>query len=85
MIPPRLPLVPVLCIEAGHYLLFGASLTEFSFRTIGEQIMERFWEWLLGACVVGPALAIGVGAAIWLLAALLQRRPPPDGAATAPP
>jgi uncharacterized protein (DUF2062 family) len=79
------PVVPALCIEAGHYALHGAFLTEVSFHTLGEEALQRVWEWLLGACIVGPVLGVLVGAAIWLLAALLQRRPPSEDAATGPP
>ena len=70
------PIVPGLCIEVGHYLRHGTWLTEISLRTIGSEAPQRFWEWTLGALVVGPALALVVGLGIWLLAALIQRRAP---------
>jgi uncharacterized protein (DUF2062 family) len=68
------PVVPALCIEVGYYLRHGTWLTEVSMRTLGREAPQRFWEWLLGALVVGPTLAVAVGGAIWLLAALIQRR-----------
>jgi uncharacterized protein (DUF2062 family) len=67
------PFVPALCVEAGYYLRHGEFLTEVSLRTLGREALQRFWEWLLGACLVGPALAVVVGGAVWLLAAFLQR------------
>jgi uncharacterized protein (DUF2062 family) len=73
------PIVPALCIEIGYYLRHGTWLTEVSMRTIGREAPQRFWEWLLGALVVGPILAIAVGGAIWLLAVLIQRRTPEGG------
>jgi uncharacterized protein (DUF2062 family) len=78
------PVLPALCIEVGYYLRHGTWLTEVSMRTLGREAAQRFWEWTLGACVVGPVLAVGVGGAIWLIAALMQRRPskgavPPAG------
>jgi len=70
------PVVPALCIEVGYYLRHGTWLTEVSMRTLGREAPQRLWEWTLGALVVGPVLAVVVGGAIWLLAALIQRRPP---------
>lgn len=67
------PLVPALCIEVGYYVRHGEFLTEVSLRTLGREALERFWEWLLGACVVGPVLAVAVGGAVWIAAAYLQR------------
>jgi len=76
------PVVPALCIEAGYYLRHGVFLTEISMRTLGREALQRFWEWLLGALVVGPALGAVAGVAVWLLAALLQRRGAAPGAIT---
>jgi uncharacterized protein (DUF2062 family) len=73
------PVVPALCIEVGYYLRHHEWLTEISMRTLGREAPLRIWEWLLGALVVGPALAIVVGGAIWLLAVIVQRRPPARG------
>lgn len=70
------PIVPAVCVEVGYYLRHGVFLTEISFRTLGTEVLERFWEWLLGSLVVGPVLAVAVGLTIWLLAALIQRRGP---------
>jgi uncharacterized protein (DUF2062 family) len=70
------PLVPALCIELGYYLRHGSLLTEISFRTLGREAPQRFWEWLIGSLVVGPCLAVVAGVAVWLLAALVQRRTP---------
>jgi uncharacterized protein (DUF2062 family) len=65
------PLVPALCIEAGHFLRTGRLLTEFSLETLGHQALDRLWEWLLGSLVLAPALAAGgfgitFGLALWL-------------------
>ena len=70
------PVVPALCIEVGYYLRHHRWLTEVSMRTLGHEAPQRFWEWMLGALLVGPAVAIVVGGSIWLLAVLIQRRPP---------
>jgi len=69
------PFLPALCIEVGYYLRHGTWLTEVSMRTLWREAPQRFWEWTLGAFVLGPVLAVVVGGAIWLLAVLMQRRP----------
>ena len=43
------PFVPVLCIELGHYLLYGQWITEVSLRVILWQLKDRVWEWLIGS------------------------------------
>jgi uncharacterized protein (DUF2062 family) len=70
------PVVPAVCIEVGYYLRHHTWLTEVSLRTLGREAPQRIWEWLLGALVVGPAVALVVGGSIWLLALLIRRRPP---------
>ena len=77
------PVVPALCIEVGYYLRHGEWLTEISMRTLGREAPQRLWEWTLGSLVVGPALGLVVGSAIWLLALLVQRRPLPPVASAA--
>jgi hypothetical protein len=72
------PIVPALCIETGYYLRHGTFLTEISMRTLGREAVDRLWEWTLGSCLVGPALSVLIGGGIWLLAAVVQRRPPQD-------
>lgn len=79
------PLVPALCIEIGHYLRHREFLTEISFRTLGREAPQRFWEWSIGALVVAPLLAIVAGVAVWLLAVMVQRRRPADGGGCGPP
>lgn len=68
------PFLPAVCIEIGYYLRHGTWLTEVSMRTLGREAPERFLEWTLGSLVVGPALAVVVGVAVWLTAAVMQRR-----------
>lgn len=69
------PVIPALCIETGYYLRHGTWLTEVSMRTLGREALQRLLEWGIGSLVVGPALALVVGTAVWLLATFIQRRP----------
>ncbi|MEA1921867.1 MAG: DUF2062 domain-containing protein [Pseudomonadota bacterium] len=62
------PFVPALCIEAGYFMRHGSFLTEISFKTLGYQALERFWEWGLGSLIVGPALALTIGLTTYIIA-----------------
>ncbi len=59
------PVVPALCIETGFFLRHGRFLTELSLNTLGHQALERVWEWLLGALLVAPVLALAVGGIVY--------------------
>lgn len=65
------PLVPALCIEAGHYLRHGVFLTEISLRTLGYEAPQRLWEWILGSMLLAPLLAALIGAVVWVLARIV--------------
>jgi len=67
------PIVPALCIEAGYYLRHGEFLTEISLETLGYQGLERLYEWLLGALLIGPLLALTTAGIIFVLAQFLLR------------
>ncbi len=59
------PVVPMLCIEAGHLMRFGHLLTEVTWDTAVFQIHERLWEWLLGSLIVGPVLGLLGGGIVY--------------------
>ncbi|MEI8078998.1 MAG: DUF2062 domain-containing protein [bacterium] len=66
------PLVPALCIEVGYFIRHGDWLRELSLRTLGYQGLERLWEWVLGAVVVGPVLAVAIGGVVYGMALCLK-------------
>jgi len=68
------PIVPVLCIEAGYFLRHGHFLTEISVQTLGYQALERIWEWLLGALLVAPVLAVLAGGMVYWVGQVFRRR-----------
>ena len=63
------PFVPFLCVELGHYLVYGSFWREFNRHTLLGELDHRLWEWLLGALLLGPLL----GAAGALLTYALVR------------
>lgn len=67
------PLMPAICIEFGHYLLHGVWLTDISWQTLGREVLQRFWEWLVGAAVGGPALGLALALTVYLSAGLIGR------------
>ena len=68
------PIVPALCIEVGYFIRHGRFLTEISLRTLGYQGLERFFEWIIGALVVGPILGILMGGIIYIATFLLKKK-----------
>jgi uncharacterized protein (DUF2062 family) len=68
------PFVPALCIETGHFLRHGRFLTEISMKTIGYQALERGWEWLLGALILAPLLALLLGGVVYGIGQTLSRK-----------
>lgn len=67
------PLVPLLCIEFGHYMLHGNWLTEASREVLIGQLPSRLYEWFLGSLVVGPLLAGVAALCVFLLARAFSR------------
>jgi hypothetical protein len=52
----------------------GRFLTEISLETLGYQALERLYEWLLGALILAPFLAVAIGGTVLLMARLAARR-----------
>ncbi|MEN6332808.1 MAG: DUF2062 domain-containing protein [Phycisphaerales bacterium] len=75
------PVVPALCIEAGHYLRFGRFLTlqgfgslhDPSFLELGRMGLQCLWDWFIGSLLVGSVLALVLGTATYAAARLLRR------------
>ncbi len=68
------PVVPVLCIEIGHYMLHGYWLTDISFETIFSQFSYRLLEWLLGSLILAPIGAVWVGLIVFFTATFIKKR-----------
>jgi glycosyltransferase involved in cell wall biosynthesis len=68
------PIVPALCIEVGYFIRHGRFLTEISLKTLGYQGLERFFEWIIGALVLGPILGILMGGIIYIATFFLKKK-----------
>ncbi len=66
------PVVPALCVEAGHYMRHGAFLTEISMETLGYQAAERLLEYVLGSLVLAPILAVAAGGITYGVALIIS-------------
>jgi hypothetical protein len=51
----------------------GRFLTEFSIRTIGYQGLERIFEWIIGAFILGPVLGVLLGGIVYVSTLLLKK------------
>ena len=67
------PIVPALCIEVGYFIRHGRFLTEISLKTLGYQGLERIFEWIIGALVLGPLMGLFVGGIIYILTFILKK------------
>ena len=75
------PLIPALCIEAGYCMRFGKFLTlnnvqslhNASFYELGHMGLERMFEWLLGALIIGPFLAVIGGIVVYMISLCIQK------------
>lgn len=74
------PVVPFLCIELGHYLIYGSFWRQFDRHTLLGQLHHRLGEWLLGAILIGPLLGV-IGALLTYLLVRAFRKPETCGAA----
>jgi len=67
------PLVPVACIELGHFMLYGKWITDISWQVVFGSIPERLWEWFLGSLILAPLMAIIIGIIVYFIALPLKR------------
>ncbi|MBU2631371.1 MAG: DUF2062 domain-containing protein, partial [Proteobacteria bacterium] len=66
------PIVPALCIETGYFLTHNNTfLTDISFETIGNQGLQRVFEWFLGALIIAPVLSFLSFIILYLIATAL--------------
>ncbi|BCS88448.1 DUF2062 domain-containing protein [Pseudodesulfovibrio sediminis] len=66
------PFVPALCIEAGYFMRHGHFLTEISMQTLGYEIFDRLFEYVLGSLVIAPLLAVIMGLLVYMLAWIVK-------------
>lgn len=66
------PFVPFLCIELGHYIMYGTFWYEFNQQTLLAEIHLRLGEWLVGALLLGPLLGAMVALLTYFLVILFR-------------
>jgi glycosyltransferase involved in cell wall biosynthesis len=67
------PIVPALCIETGYFITHnGTFLTDISLETVGNQGLQRIYEWFLGSLIVAPVLGLLTFVLIYVIAGLLS-------------
>ncbi len=68
------PVVPALCVLVGHRLRHGEWLTEFSVQTLGYEVWQRFFDWIIGAIALAPVVGAFVALTVLALSQYLRRR-----------
>jgi len=66
------PFVPGLAVGVGYYMRHGSYLTEFNMQTLGYEAPQRLLEYLIGSLIIGPVLAVLVGAIAFLTGIFYQ-------------
>jgi glycosyltransferase involved in cell wall biosynthesis len=66
------PFIPFVCIEAGYFLRHGRFLTEISWQIIGQQFLQRVWEWVLGSLIIAPIFALIVGIIVFTIGKIMK-------------
>lgn len=66
------PFVPGLAVTVGYYMRHGRYLTEFNMQTLGYEAPQRLLEYLIGSLIIGPVLALLVGAIAFITGMLYQ-------------
>jgi len=68
------PLIPIACIELGHYMLYGTWITEASLRVVFWQLKDRVFEWLIGSLILAPVAATIAAVVVYFTARRIKRR-----------
>jgi len=68
------PFVPFVCIEAGHYILNGSFITDFSLSNFMENWQVYFLDWLVGSLILLPLYTIVAFLAVYFAALKIQKK-----------
>ncbi len=68
------PFLPGLAILVGYRLRHGHWLTEFNIQTLGYEVGERLWEWVIGSLALTPILGLLLGSLVGLAAWLVAKK-----------
>jgi len=66
------PIVPVLCIELGHFLRKGSFFMPNDPRSIIENLHEHLFHWLIGSLLLAPLIGILGGFVVYAIALRIQ-------------
>jgi len=68
------PLMPIACVELGHYMLHGTWITEVSLHVFFGQLKDRVFEWFIGSLVIAPIAAIIAAIIVYITANSVKER-----------
>jgi len=76
------PIVPLACVEVGHFIRYGRFLFAFDRHVLLDEIHLRLWEWLLGSLVIGPILGFAGALLTYFVVRSLRANRSPDAKPT---
>ena len=68
------PVVPLLCIELGHFMHYGHFFVPDHPKTIFTDIHQHLFHWLIGSLILAPLIGLLGGLAIYFIARRVQER-----------
>jgi glycosyltransferase involved in cell wall biosynthesis len=66
------PVVPILCIEVGHFLHRGTFFVPDSPESVFADLHEHLFHWLIGSLVLAPIIGLLGGLAVYAIARQVQ-------------
>lgn len=68
------PVVPLLCIELGHFMHYGHFFVPGNPMSIFDDLQQHLFHWLIGSLVLAPLIGLFGGLAIYSIARRVQER-----------
>ncbi len=68
------PLVPIACIEIGHYMLNGKWLKTANIETMFKELDSRILEWILGSLILAPIHALVFAGITYVIAVAVRSK-----------
>ena len=75
------PFSPFLCIELGHYMMYGKWLTEITFENTALEMHKRLLEWLWGSLLLGPVFSLLIYIIVFFTVSAIRKISNPGNAA----
>jgi hypothetical protein len=66
------PVVPLLCIELGHFMHYGEFFVPGNPMSLFDDIEQHLFHWLTGSLVLAPIIGLLGGLLVFIIAQRIQ-------------